>query len=338
MNIEKIELKPYERSISPGIVFQVSINFTKFQEAIINVRGWLESDDQKILGEIKEEPFEGQIQDSIGARGSNADPQFKGELKKKSLVVLLDEKALAYIEKRRMQNKKGSVQLTLNLQVKLITSTATVCPIYEVRPSELGVTPIEINIGRAKTSNWTSLVYSPDPHYPGSQNNMWVISGSGGPFFLSVTEENLKNRIEITVADWLQDYAPKLGLGEYFIVEIPTGEKTIKEAWKHIEQAENCYKHWDTKGAFANCREIGTLLDTKIKEKFGKESFAYEERWGRSYLRFKNMSFSDVASLDLHLEDLKKRYPGDITISKADTEHLLIISKALVKLAEEILD
>ena len=127
-----------------------------------------------------------------------------------------------------------------------------------------------------------------------------------------------------------------MGLGEYFIVEIPKGRKVIEEAWKYIEKAEECFRTWDTKGVYVNCREAGSLLDGTIKGKFGKNSFVYKEKWGRTYGKFEG-----AASLGLHLEDIKKnqqRYPSeDIKIGKADAEHILIVTKVLIKYAEELL-
>lgn len=51
--------------------------------------------------------------------------------------------------------------------------------------------------------------------------NSGRISSDGKPMFLSVNEEILKKKnIRINSVDWIHDYAPKLELGEYFIVEI----------------------------------------------------------------------------------------------------------------------
>lgn len=89
---------------------------------------------------------------------------------------------------------------------------------------------------------------------------------------------------------------------------------------------------------------------------FGIDSFTYNERWGRAYLRF----FNYVASLNLHLEDLygktneeliksletslpKPKKQGDYSreeIAKlgfCDAEHIILETKILVKLAEDLL-
>jgi hypothetical protein len=48
--------------------------------------------------------------------------------------------------------------------------------------------------------------------------------------------------------------------------------------------------------------------------------------------------FEYCSSLDLHEEEIKKEKPeGDIKIGKEESEHLLIITKALIKYAEELM-
>jgi len=36
---------------------------------------------------------------------------------------------------------------------------------------------------------------------------------------------------------------------------IPKGKKVIEEAWNYEEKAEECYRQWNTKGVYGNCRE-----------------------------------------------------------------------------------
>ena len=66
---------------------------------------------------------------------------------------------------------------------------------------------------------------------------------------------------------------------------------------------------------------------------------AHTRGGARARKRFKNISFSDFASLDLHMEDIKKsqRYHlEEIKIDKPDVEHVLIVIKALIKYAEQL--
>jgi len=334
MKIENIEVKPYERSIFPAMSFEVEISYTKYREAIMGVNGWLETDDGKIVAEINETAPETTMSDEVGARYSSFDVRFMEELYKTTLITLLDKRALDHIERRRMGDRKGDTKLTLSLNVKSIESKAEISHLHEVDPESMGLSPIAIQTDR-RESKGEMIVYAHDPEFSSGRVNRWILSGDGNPIFLSVEKRLLKEEKTIPSSDWIQDYAPKLGLGEYFVVEIPKGNKIIEEAWNYIEDAEECYRRWDTKGVYGNCREVGTLLDETIKTEFEKDSFVYGGRWGRAYKKF-----NEFASLSLHLEDIKKspKYStGDIKISKADAEHVLIVTKALIKYAGELL-
>lgn len=134
---------------------------------------------------------------------------------------------------------------------------------------------------------------------------------------------------------WVKSVLPSLSLNKIYLLEIPEGNTIIQEAWKYIETAEAAFRNWNSKEVFGNCREAGTLVDRLLKAKFG-DDFTYNERWGRAYAKFTHM-----ASLDLHLEDLKKslKYPPDsIKTDKIDAEQLIIRTKTLVKYAGELLN
>ncbi len=138
-------------------------------------------------------------------------------------------------------------------------------------------------------------------------------------------------RIEIEQSYWVKNILPALNFGEYFIIEIPKGDQLINETWSYIERADNCYKMWDAKGAFANCREVGTLLDRTMKEKLSNNPIL--KKWKRAIEKFNYLS-----SLNLHIEDVLNEEPkGIVNINKNDTEHILIVTKALLKYAEELL-
>ncbi len=155
----------------------------------------------------------------------------------------------------------------------------------------------------------------------------------GRPVFLTTTRQTLKEEVTIRSSDWIHDYAPVLHLGEYFTIEIPKGQRTIEKAWKYVESAEESFREWSIKEVYANCREVGSLLDKTIRQRFKKGSYNYDDRWGRAYERFAHLT-----SLALHLEDLEKRRgAGEVDIGRVDAEHVLIVTKALIKYAEELL-
>jgi len=331
MEIRNVIPEPCEKSILPSIIFETEITHTKYEEGIIEVNGWLETDDGKIVANINEYFSEKSKASELGAKGSSFDRHFKEEIYKTKVIAQLSKQALDHIEKRRMVDKKGDVKLTLCLSVKYLGSKAVLSESYLIDPKEIGLPEIQVATSRRKESG-KIVVYAYDPEFSTSYTNQWIISGNSSPIFLAVKEQMLKKDIRIPSMDWIHDYAPKLGIGEYFVVEIPKGKEIIKEAWSYVEKAEECFRKWDTKGVYANCREVGKLLDKVIKDRF-KDSPTIK-KWKRVIEKF-NYS----ASLDLHVEDIKEEKPeGDIKIGKAEAEHILIVTKALIKYVEELLE
>ena|SRR5438094_1265470 len=92
--------------------------------------------------------------------------------------------------------------------------------------------------------------------------------------------------------------------------------------------------NWVIQSVFAHCREIGVSLDNYLKNLCKNNSFAYKEKWGRAYANFGHM-----ASLDLHLEDVKKREEytvQNISTDENDASYLLIQTKNLIRYAEKL--
>ena len=215
--------------------------------------------------------------------------------------------------------------------IKIVNNRARVSSVYELSPENIEIKPIEIATTSRKTSDWRFLIYSSDSGFFSDRANRWLLSGNGNPIFLSVNEEFLKKEIKIYSSEWISVFTPKLELGEYFIVEIPKGTKTIEKAWDYIAKAEECFRQWDSKGVYANCRDAGNVLNNEIKEKFKDNPII--KKWKRAIEKFKYLT-----SLDLHTEEIKEEKPeGEVNIGKAETEHILIVTKALIKYAEELL-
>jgi len=359
MEIKDVELSPYEGTIFPGIVFRVKIGYCPKDETILVIDGWLKTDDKEIVADLKEDVPSSNIKyyGEVIAKLSKLDDQFKKGTYEATLIAPLSRRALEYIEERRGKNKKGDVKLILNLRVRVLESMTCISHIHEVKPEELGLKPIEIEREDGTKISAKLLVFAYDRKYSSSQDNRWILSGDKGPVFIKVAQKVLRKEVIIPSSDWIYDYAPKLGLGEYFIVEIPKGRETIEKAWNRIRKAEECFRNWDMKGVFSYCREAGEVLNKAMREEFGKDSFTFNERWGRTYLRF----FNYVTSLGLHVEDMygKERwedlvkglpkgfprpkrhadYPkGQVRISKSDAEHVLFLTKLLAKYAEELVE
>jgi len=332
VNISSIVIKPSENTLHPAVGIEADILYRQYDEAIMCVSGWLKTDDGKIVAELRE-IMDGTRRNPMGeiaARGTDLDSRRKDKTYKANLIAFLDEKALQHIRDMRETNEKGDVKLKLELNIKKVESKTIICAAYPRMPKDMGLEKATIPEGRYGASSGLLAKYY-DPHFFTDRNDGWLLSGDAGPAFLALSEENLSQWAEISSSDWICDFAPKLGLGEYFIIEIPKGGQIFKPAWALVEKAEKAYQTWDTKSVYAHCREAGFYLNNILKDKFEKNSFIYKEKWGKAYAHFES-----TASLDLHLEDIKESASDYIPIEKNDTEHLLIITKALIKYAEEL--
>ena len=332
MEIRRVVPKPYEESVLPAITFEVEIAHVNLREAIISIGGCLESDDGKILAKVGVMPEPATKDAEIGAGGSRFDSRFTESVHRAILFAHLDKKALSYIENRRMVNKKRDVYLTLNLNVRSIVSRARVSHFHEIDAESIGLPPqVRIFPSSGRRTEGKILAYGHDSQFSSEFNNLWILSGDGSPTFLNINDQIMKKEgIRIPSLDWIHDFVPKLGLGEYFIVEIPKGKEVITEAWDYVEKAEECYRQWDTKGAYANCREVGKLLSRTIKQEFRNDPII--KKWKRAIEKFDKLT-----SLDLHEEDIKEEEPkGEILVGRPEVEHILIVTKALIKYAGEL--
>ncbi len=155
-------------------------------------------------------------------------------------------------------------------------------------------------------------------------------------FIKEVESRNVQVEFSVPQSQWIDKVNNRLGFLEYFLIEFPKGEKTIPEIWKKLAEAETHLHQFDVSSLFVKCREIGSALDNYLKESLGNKSFAFKERWRRSY-----NNFSHYCSLPLHIEDIKgkshKYSIEEMKVLKHDCEHVLLLTKSLMKYAEELL-
>lgn len=334
MTAKVIKVFALEKFIHPSIYFEVELDYQKFHQAVFGVEGNLMTEDDVILGHMHEVYLEKSSKEPQGlsARGTMMDNQlFRQEKYGVSLVVELDEKSINEIDRTRIKNRKQDVELKLELFWKVIECNAEVAHYFHFKPPQAQKIPIRTSSGTDKEGEL--IVWAYDHEFRSEYSNGWIISGSNGPTFLNIRTYREECQYCIPSSDWIHDFAPRLGLGRFLILEIPSEGETIKETTSYLTKAEEAFMRWDTKGVFSHCREIGVLLDSHIKKIYGEDSFTYKERWGRAYERFNHW-----ASLDLHQEDFKKKYPpSDVVTRRADAENLLMSTKVLIKYAQELM-
>ena len=271
MRIVKLLPAPGYEFTVPTIQFETTIEYKGGDETIVNINGWLEDKNNVKISHISEYFVFNSNENKLSARGSWADRNKKDENYRTRLVAELNDKTLTFIENNRKQNKKGDVNLKVTLDITSISSNANVAHVYRLKPSDIEIPIQQIQTSSGRTKEFEILCVAYDSEYSTDKNNGWFLSGAGGPEYLNVMKQKIEYEFRIPSTDWIYEYAPKLGLGEQYIIQIPKGDNVLVEAWNYVDQAESSYRNWNTKGVYANCRECGKLLDNKIKEKFGSK-------------------------------------------------------------------
>ena len=253
--------------------------------------------------------------------------QSEGTVASYKLVFQLNKEALDHIEEVRKTNTKKDAILNFILSIDFIEIGIDVghfalYPISGTNPNQLAVVTSAMPQARI--------------------NDLRFLMEKNHPSF-ALKQFKIKQPYTIPSSDWINDFVPLLGLGRYFIVEIPEGEGSLGHAWEILNEAEKAFRQWDADAVMAKCREVGQYLDGQIKEKFGENNFTYKERWRRIY-GAGNAGFSGWTSFALHKEDIKssgtggRTYPeDDVKVTSSDAEAALFFTKLLIKYCEELL-
>jgi len=243
------------------------------------------------------------------------------------LVFQLNKEALDHIEEVRKTNAKKDATLKFILSIDFMEISIDVD-----RFTLLAIPGVSSN---------QFAVATPVMPQAGIGNLRFLMEKNHPSFVLKQLQ--IKHSHTIPSSDWINDFVPLLGLGKYFIVEIPEGKHSLGHAWEILNEAEKAFRQWDADAVMAKCREVGQYLDGQIKEKFGENSFIYSERWGRIYGRH-DKGFSGWTALVSHIEDIKikgtggKNYPeDDVKVTNSDAEAALFFTKLLIKYCEELL-
>lgn len=354
MEITYKSVAPAQNYAQSALRFTFSLKFGRSQESPIHVSGKLSIQD-KIIGFLNlETPLPASNLQALRFRG--ADTGLGDVLIDITMSVVLNRYELDMVERSRRDNKKGDVEFKLSVSVRYLRNLAElsqikVLPLNNVPFAKQYYNEVAkiLNLDAARIPiELLFHAFQGGEYYQNNSNLLFVVENAeavgnnpGGGYLITETLNREYNE-RIHSSDWINDFAPVFGLGEFFVVEIPTGNKTIKDAWELISKAEMSYKKWDIEGVASSCRLVGQNLDGYLKEKFGEKSFTYNERWGRIYGAAKT-GFKGWVSMPLHSEDIKNEGAGgakyerpDVKSDEADAESILLITKALIKYAEKL--
>ena len=190
------------------------------------------------------------------------------------------------------------------------------------------------------------LIYAiPDRSSSYNQNrtnlNLISTSGTGNGY---IAHKSISKNCNITIpsSKWCYNYAPKLGIGNFLVLEIPFGQRTdekeINKALKLISNAEKSYLNWDVAGVFTNCRTAIELLRNKIKRKFPNSDKYMKLHRLVDDIKFNNKmqrtGLYSFLSLAGHTDDDGVLNPE---VNQCDAEVALYFTKILVKYMADML-
>ncbi len=347
---------PAQNYARPAIRLTFCLKYGRTQEAPTHISGEMAIHD-KIIGILNlETPLPASSLQALRYKGQQRE---LGEISMDiTMVSVLDRHILDLIEHSRRENKKGDVEFRLNISVNYLSNLAEL--------SHVVALPLEIVPFSKQSSGETMKALALDPqrtsvellfhayqnrdYYQNNSNLQFIVQNANaignnqGVGYLT-TETLVRDFDErIHSSDWINDFSPALGLGEFFVVEIPTGNKTLEDAWNLLSKAEESFRRWNLEGVISSCRLVGQNLDGFLKKRFDTESFTYRERWERIYGSGKT-GFTGWLSMPLHSEEIKNEGTGghkyeksQVIVTEADAEAILLTTKTLIKYAEKLVN
>ena len=226
LNIELKSLSVDESCFYPAIKARFELKYDLNQEAPINLFGIL-TFHGKSIGRMESKVMLSQ-EFKIGPTDFNRNYGYKNlEI---DLSCTLDKKIISYMNDARRSSTKGDVDLLIEISLTYLRNEAHVSYIEEYKLNE-STFPGDLNAAIEKrwpSYNDISVLLYAYPTQPGtySQNrtNLNLISSTGlGPKdgYLSIKTEKITLEATIKSSDWIHDFLPRLGIGEYEVIEIP---------------------------------------------------------------------------------------------------------------------
>lgn len=324
-----------ESFLTPSVRITAEIELKQHKEALISFSGQLVSDGEKIISNLSSFSLPSV---TLMAENNAYVKTGTANIKKFEIVLHgeLSNAAAEMLEDSRKNNVKRDVRGKVRISANIAESNLSTSHVHEIDLPWLGlgnkVPEVLSHLGTG-TNEIKLLAYRFDSNYSTNRTNLWLLAAERANI-VKISTRTIELSFEIKASDWINDFSPKIGLGKVLIIEVGRINDTFPEALEHLNNAEKSFLVWSTKGVYAECRELASLLDRKVKEFLGANSFAYKEKWRKAKDRFDALS-----SLDLHLEDIKnsKYNDGEVRIGKPDAENLMMNAKVLLKYASDLM-
>ncbi len=332
MRIDKTDVKPVQESINPELLFEIEFFIQRDYEIPIEITGGLFSSENKKIANIHEFMFAPNHSFELSAEHYRRSER-EGKITIK-LIAPLNHKVLDYIETLRQKNKKGNVDLNLDIFVKTLVSNTIISPITEAGVSG-GVWSNMESQGKIPIAFKNSGEFHP------SFSNMWILSGNGSPTFIKTIDSNFKIPKSIPSSDWIHDYCPLFQIGrfsvfEYLLPEYIEGSGSIEERLNKsinaIHEMEENLNRGEWNGVIEDSRPVWELLrnQDELKDLLTRDGYTEPAFTDLNESLQKLFAFS---SKFIHkLDKDKKRTMPDIKASKEDAHLIYALSMNVVNL------
>ncbi len=315
-----------ESYYEPAIKAKFSLKYRKNQEAPINIYANVFFKG-KIVGrlEAKEMPDR---EFKIGAMDYNRD--YGEDTLDIDLACVLSKKIISCMNNSRRLSDKGDVNLQIEASLTYLRNEAEVSYIEEYN---IYNNPFPKDLKDAIKKRWPDslksdisvLLYAYPTHigtYSQSRSNLNLISSSGqgqNDGYMSIKIEKKQLEHTIKSSDWVHDFLPKLGLGEYEVIEIPkikpeSNKNMFKDSLSKLETAKNELYILNIGSSMAALRNsLKSFSDDLVNLGYEKKN----ER-GKSEVDY-NKIYGDNKNIALLAKDLQQRLYGASSSLNDDT-------------------
>ncbi len=261
-------IKAYEKSVNPSIQISLTIYYSE-SKIPLSLEGEILSSDNTLLANFCSTSSMPQQTQDINLFANNSHQERYNQSYNSDVIVNLTKEALDYIEKIREKNPNKDVILRINFKIKYLISNVLVSHLFlsSDKQGSAAIKQCPVVYDNAGNTTYANV------------GDMNILSGNNGESFLKLKTDPLNDVFTISASDWINNYAPKLGLGKYIILEIPEPDIWEEEKFKELISIKNKVKSHLDQGnwndAISNSRMIFELLGKEegLKE-FLKNSFA----------------------------------------------------------------
>lgn len=251
-----------ESYFEPTIKVELEWQYEISQESPVNIFGNI-SFMGKIVGRLLPKDLQSQAF-NLGPTDYNRN--YGPKTLKMDLTATMDRKIITHLNEARRSSSKGDVNLTLELFATHIVNMALVSYIEELSlndssfPSNLKTFIVNERFKDSSSVSFLLYVYPGYRPYQQNRQNLNLISSNGsGPNtgYLSIKTEKIVLEGPIKSSDWVHDFLPKLGLGQYEIIEVPRIETAgvLGDILKMLDEArDKLYKSLDIGASLTSLR------------------------------------------------------------------------------------